>query len=65
MHDHAGINASVGLNANPLVNLSGVFGTETLAVGADAAFDTASGDFTKYNAGVSLTNEDLIAAVTL
>ena len=65
MHAHAGIDASVGLTANPLVNLSGVFGTKALAFGADVAFDTASGDFTKYNAGVSLTNEDLHAAVTL
>lgn len=65
LHAHAGINASVGLNANPLVNLSGVLGTKDLAFGADVAFDTASGDFTKYNAGVSLTNEDLTASVVL
>ncbi|KAL6620594.1 hypothetical protein ACP70R_035733 [Stipagrostis hirtigluma subsp. patula] len=65
LHHHAGITASVGLNSNPLLNLSGVFGTKTLAVGADAAFDSSTGDFTKYNAGLSFTNEDFIAAVTL
>ncbi|XP_062206690.1 mitochondrial outer membrane protein porin 4-like [Phragmites australis] len=65
LHDYAGISASVGLNSKPLVNLSGVFGNKAIAVGADVAYDTATGNFTKYNAGVSLTNADLIAAVTL
>ncbi|KAL6614616.1 hypothetical protein ACP70R_036886 [Stipagrostis hirtigluma subsp. patula] len=65
LHDYAGISASVGLNSKPLVNLSGVFGNKTVAVGADVAYDTATGNFTKYNAGASLTNADLIAAVTL
>ena len=65
MHPHAGINASVGLNANPLVNFSGVVGTEVVDFGIDVASDTASGDFTKYNAGVSHTNEDLTASLNL
>ncbi|XP_062219600.1 mitochondrial outer membrane protein porin 4-like [Phragmites australis] len=65
LHDYAGIGASVGLNSKPLVNLSGVFGNKAIAVGADVAYDTATGNFTKYNAGVSLTNADLIAAVIL
>lgn len=64
-HDYAGINASFGLNSKPLVNLSGVFGNKAIAVGADVAYDTATRDFTKYNAGLSFTNADLIAAVTL
>ncbi|KAL5230051.1 hypothetical protein ABZP36_028827 [Zizania latifolia] len=65
LHAHAGLNASVGLNANPLVSLSGVFGTGAFAVGADVSFDTASGDFTKYNAGLSHTTKDLTAALIL
>ncbi|XP_051208254.1 mitochondrial outer membrane protein porin 2 [Lolium perenne] len=65
LHPHAGINASVGLNANPLVNFSGVFGTKAVALGVDAAFDTASGDFTKYNAGLSHTNQDLTTSLNL
>ncbi|KAJ1263825.1 hypothetical protein BS78_09G216400 [Paspalum vaginatum] len=65
LHHHAGVVASVGLNTNPLVNLSGVFGTKALAVGADAAFDTSSGDLTKYNAGLSYSTEDFVAAATL
>ncbi|XP_062231994.1 mitochondrial outer membrane protein porin 2-like [Phragmites australis] len=66
LHHHAGITASVGLNAKPALNLSGVFGTKAFAVGADAAFDTSTGDLTKYNAGLSFTSdEDFVAAVTL
>ena len=65
LHDYAGVNASIGLTANPIVNLSGVFGTGALSVGADVSLDTATGNFTKYNAGLSLTNTDLIAALTL
>ncbi|KAJ1285109.1 hypothetical protein BS78_03G255600 [Paspalum vaginatum] len=65
LHDYAGITASLGLSSKPLVNLSGVFGNTAIAVGADVAYDTATGDFTKYNAGLSFTNADLIAAVTL
>lgn len=65
MHDYAGIAASFGMSSKPLVNLSGVFGNKTIAVGADVAYDTATRDFIKYNAGLSFTNTDLIAAVTL
>ncbi|KAL6839814.1 hypothetical protein ACP4OV_029624 [Aristida adscensionis] len=64
-NDYAGISASFGLNSKPLVNLSGVFGNKTVAVGADVAYDTATGNFIKYNAGVTFTNADLIAAATL
>jgi len=65
LHDYAGVNASIGLTANPVVNLSGVFGSNTLAVGADVSLDTATKNFTKYNAGVSFTNQDLIASLNL
>ncbi|XP_010925360.1 mitochondrial outer membrane protein porin 1 [Elaeis guineensis] len=64
-HDHAGVNASIGLTANPIVSLSGVVGTNAVAVGADVSFDTAVGDFIKYNAGLSITNADLIASLTV
>nr|CAD1833910.1 unnamed protein product [Ananas comosus var. bracteatus] len=65
LHDYAGVNASIGLTANPVVNLAGVVGTKALSVGADVSFDTATGNFTKYNAGLSITNADLVAALTL
>ncbi|KAL5201796.1 hypothetical protein ABZP36_036150 [Zizania latifolia] len=65
LHDYAGVNASIGLTANPIVNLSSVFGTKALAVGADVSLDTATGNLTKYNAGLSFTNQDLIASLNL
>ncbi|KAM0895723.1 hypothetical protein ACQ4PT_023658 [Festuca glaucescens] len=65
LHDYAGINASIGLTANPVVNLSAAFGTNALAVGADVSLDTATKNLTKYNAGLSYTNKDLIASLNL
>lgn len=65
LHDYAGISASFGLTANPVVNFASVLGTSALAAGADLSFDTASGAFTKYNAAVTVTNADLIASLTL
>ncbi|KAF5769883.1 putative Porin domain superfamily, eukaryotic porin/Tom40 [Helianthus annuus] len=65
LHDYAGVCASVGVDANPIVNFSGVLGTNIHSIGADVSFDTKTGNFTKYNAGLSFSNADLIAALTL
>ncbi|XP_024978184.1 mitochondrial outer membrane protein porin of 34 kDa-like [Cynara cardunculus var. scolymus] len=65
LHDYAGICTSIGLTANPIVNFSGVVGTNITAIGTDVSFDTKTGNFTKYNAGISFANSDLIAALTL
>ncbi|KAD7479514.1 hypothetical protein E3N88_02650 [Mikania micrantha] len=65
LHDYAGICASVGVDANPIVNFSGVLGNNISSIGADVSFDTKTGNFTKYNAGLSFSNADLIAALTL
>ncbi|XP_022734275.1 mitochondrial outer membrane protein porin of 36 kDa [Durio zibethinus] len=64
-HEYAGISTSIGLTANPLVNFSGVVGNNCLSVGTDLSFDTASGNFTKLNAGLNFTHADLIASLTL
>ncbi|KAL6587512.1 Voltage-dependent anion-selective channel protein 1 [Orobanche minor] len=65
LHEYAGISSSVGLTANPIVNFSGVLGSDKLAFGSDLSFDTKEGAFTKCNFGASFTNDDLIAALTL
>jgi voltage-dependent anion channel protein 2 len=65
LHDYAGVTASMGLTTNPVVNMSTVVGTKDFAVGADVSFDTAKANFVKYNAGLSITSADLIAAVNL
>ncbi|KAJ8760856.1 hypothetical protein K2173_021894 [Erythroxylum novogranatense] len=64
-HEYAGVSTGIGLTANPIVNFSGVIGNSAVALGTDLLFDTASGNFTKCNAGLSYTNADLIASVTL
>ncbi|KAK8643419.1 hypothetical protein V6N13_012718 [Hibiscus sabdariffa] len=64
-HEYAGISTSIGLTANPLVNFSGVVGNSGVSVGTDLSFDTASGNFTKLNAGLNITHSDLIASMTL
>uniref|UniRef100_A0A7N0ZRZ1 Uncharacterized protein n=1 Tax=Kalanchoe fedtschenkoi TaxID=63787 RepID=A0A7N0ZRZ1_KALFE len=51
--------------ANPLVNFSGVLGNNVLSVGADLSFNTATGNFTRINTGLSLAHVDLIAALAL
>ncbi|KAL3654194.1 hypothetical protein CASFOL_003875 [Castilleja foliolosa] len=65
LHEYAGISTSLGLTAKPIVNFSGVAGNQKTAVGTDISFDTATGNFTKYNAGVSFTTADLIASLAL
>ncbi|KAL9240884.1 hypothetical protein vseg_015055 [Gypsophila vaccaria] len=65
LHEYAGISTSIGLTANPIVNFSGVIGNSNLALGTDLAFDTASGNFTKCNAGLNYTNSDLIASLNV
>ncbi|KAL2233573.1 mitochondrial outer membrane protein porin of 36 kDa-like [Sesamum indicum] len=65
LHEYAGISTSLGLTAKPIVNFSGVAGNHKAAFGTDISFDTATGNFTKYNAGVSFTTTDLIASLIL
>ncbi|XWS40848.1 hypothetical protein CRYUN_Cryun17cG0031300 [Craigia yunnanensis] len=65
LHDYAGISSSIGLSVNPIVNFSGVIGSNVLALGTDLSFDTKTGNFTKCNAGLSFSNADLIASLSL
>lgn len=65
LHEYAGISTSIGLTATPIVNFSGVAGNNTVSLGTDVAFDTATGNFTKCNAALSFSNADLIASLTL
>lgn len=65
LHDYAGISTNFGLTASPVVNFAGVFGTKSLAVGTDIGFDTATGKFVKYNAGVSYKDVDYTVSLTV
>ncbi|KAL6983543.1 hypothetical protein U1Q18_016928 [Sarracenia purpurea var. burkii] len=65
LHDYAGISTSIGLTATPIVNFSGVAGNNVVSIGTDISFDTATGNLTKYNAGLNFSKSDLIASLIL
>ncbi|GMY17364.1 mitochondrial outer membrane protein porin 2-like [Fagus crenata] len=65
LHEHATFSTAVGLNQSPAVDFSATIGTPSIAFGAEASYLTASGNFAKYNAGVSLTKPDSTASVML
>nr|XP_043608180.1 mitochondrial outer membrane protein porin of 36 kDa-like [Erigeron canadensis] len=64
-HKYAAISTSIGLTAKPIVNFSGVTGNNTVAVGTDVSFDTASGTSNNYNVALSFSNFDFNASLTL
>ncbi|GLU15932.1 hypothetical protein SLE2022_323840 [Rubroshorea leprosula] len=57
-HEHATFTTAVGLKISPAVDFSATIGTPAIAFGVEASYVTASGEFSKYNAGVSVTNPD-------
>ncbi|GKV20070.1 hypothetical protein SLEP1_g30242 [Rubroshorea leprosula] len=57
-HEHATFTTAVGLKILPAVDFSATIGTPAIAFGVEASYLTASGEFSKYNAGVSVTNPD-------
>ncbi|GLJ32586.1 hypothetical protein SUGI_0655690 [Cryptomeria japonica] len=65
LHPNAGINTSIGLTATPIANFSGVIGNGNFAVGGEIAFDTASRNLTKYDAGLSFLKPDFVTSFTL
>ncbi|CAI0453516.1 unnamed protein product [Linum tenue] len=64
-HEYAAVTSSIGLTANPIVNFSGVVGSDALGLGADVSFDTKTGNFTKCNAALTYANADLVGALSL
>jgi len=65
LHHHAAIDSSIGLNPNPLLELSAAIGSNNLSVGGEVGFDTASSSFVKCNAGIGLNKPDFSAAFLL
>ncbi|GFY81061.1 voltage dependent anion channel 2 [Actinidia rufa] len=65
-HHHATFTTAVALNQqSPTVDLTATVGTPKIAFGAEAGYKTASGEFTKYNVGISVTKPDTYAAIFL
>ncbi|CAK8544669.1 unnamed protein product [Lathyrus sativus] len=65
LHDYVGVFANVGLTANSIVNLSGVIGTNVIALDHDLSYDTKTSKLTKFNMGLNFTKEDLVASLVL
>lgn len=64
-HDHATFTTALALNKAPAVDASATIGTPSIAFGAEAGYDTTSGKFTKYTAGISVTKPDSYASILL
>ncbi|XP_027360286.1 mitochondrial outer membrane protein porin 2-like [Abrus precatorius] len=64
-HDHATLTTAVALNQSPVIDVTTTIGTPSIAFGAEAGYDTTSGGFTKYNAGINITRPDSSASIIL
>ncbi|CAN6870507.1 unnamed protein product, partial [Brassica oleracea] len=65
VHPHATLHYSIGLNPTPLLDLSATIGSQTICLGGEVGFDTASSLLTKYNAGIGFNKPDFSAALML
>ncbi|KAF7829396.1 mitochondrial outer membrane protein porin of 36 kDa [Senna tora] len=64
-HQYAGIMASTGLTARPIVSFSGVVGNDVVSVGAEVVYDAAGGNLAKYNTGLNFTHSGFIGSLIL
>ncbi|XP_019152733.1 PREDICTED: mitochondrial outer membrane protein porin 2-like [Ipomoea nil] len=64
-HEHARFTMAMGLNKSPAVDVSATIGTPHIAFGTEASYAFAFRNFTKYNAGVSLTKPNFSVSVIL
>ncbi|KAK4368707.1 hypothetical protein RND71_012499 [Anisodus tanguticus] len=65
-YEHACFTTAVGsLSKSPALDISAAIGTPHVAFGTEASYSLASGNFTKYNAGVSLKKPNFSASVIL
>jgi len=64
-HDHATLTTAVALNQSPAIDVSATIGTPSIAFGAEAGYDTTTGNFTKYTAGLSVAKPESSASIIL
>ncbi|GAB2259949.1 hypothetical protein Droror1_Dr00010804 [Drosera rotundifolia] len=64
-HDHATFTTAAILNKSPAIDVSATIGTPAIAFGAEAGYDTTSGNFTKYTAGIGVTKPESAASIIL
>nr|XP_043606171.1 mitochondrial outer membrane protein porin 2-like isoform X2 [Erigeron canadensis] len=64
-HYHASLTSAVALSQTPTVDVSATIGTPTFVIGAEAGYETSSGNLTKYTAGISVNKPDSSASIVL
>ncbi|XP_057529000.1 mitochondrial outer membrane protein porin 2-like [Amaranthus tricolor] len=64
-HNHATFTTALALSKNPVVDVTATLGTPTINFGVEAGYDTTSGNFTKYTAGVNLSKPESCASILL
>ncbi|XAR57713.1 hypothetical protein NMG60_11025958 [Bertholletia excelsa] len=64
-HPHATFSTAVALNKSPNIDIMATLGTPAIALGAEAGYETSSGKFIKYTAGISVTKPDSSASIIL
>ncbi|XP_047336361.1 mitochondrial outer membrane protein porin 2-like [Impatiens glandulifera] len=64
-HHHATFTTAVALKQLPVLDISLTIGAPTFAIGAEAGYETSSGNFSKYTAGISITKPDFSASIIL
>ncbi|CAL0312880.1 unnamed protein product [Lupinus luteus] len=64
-HDHATLQTILALSQSPIIDVSATVGTPSIALGAEAGYDTKSGNFTKYTAGISISKPDSSASIII
>ncbi|KAL9229834.1 hypothetical protein vseg_005260 [Gypsophila vaccaria] len=64
-HNHATFTTALALNKSPIVDFTATLGTPTIAFGVEAGYDTTSGTFTKYTAGVGFSKPEASASIIL
>ncbi|KAK9670266.1 hypothetical protein RND81_13G190300 [Saponaria officinalis] len=64
-HNHATFTTALALNKSPIVDFTATLGTPTIAFGVEAGYDTTSGAFTKYTAGIGFSKPEASASIIL
>jgi voltage-dependent anion channel protein 2 len=64
--EYAGITLALGMTPSPIVEITGVLGTEGLVIGGELAIGHTRGiSLNKYNAGIGFTRPDFNASIIL
>ncbi|CAM6026306.1 unnamed protein product [Sphagnum balticum] len=64
--EYAGITLALGMTPSPIVEITGVLGTEGLVIGGELAIDHTRGiSLNKYNAGIGFARPDFNASIIL